>query len=72
MPPLIQTPELFMIPDTSISWASMMIGSLIVLDVSTELGEYHNAIQQSNLKWPKHVKRSINIAALQVVVIGMI
>ena len=56
MPPLIQTPQLYMIPDTSISWASMIIGSLIVLDVSTELGEYHNAIRQSSLKWPQHAR----------------
>lgn len=70
--------RLFMIPDSPyISWASMMIAALIVLDVSTQVGEYHSAVR-SSAKWGKdapalrQVRRSINVAALQVVVVGMV
>lgn len=70
MPPLIRNPELFIVPDSLICWASMMHATLIVLDVSTELGEYHKAIQHGT-KWGKDAKRTINVVTLQVVGIGM-
>eukprot|EP00579_Thalassiosira_antarctica_P028214 CAMPEP_0202026778 /NCGR_PEP_ID=MMETSP0905-20130828/59814_1 /ASSEMBLY_ACC=CAM_ASM_000554 /TAXON_ID=420261 /ORGANISM="Thalassiosira antarctica, Strain CCMP982" /LENGTH=51 /DNA_ID=CAMNT_0048590095 /DNA_START=8 /DNA_END=160 /DNA_ORIENTATION=- len=51
MPPILRTPDIFMIPDNpNISWASIMIAALTILDVSTEIGEYHSAIKQS-VKW---------------------
>lgn len=70
MPPLLRTPDLFIIPDSSISWASMMIATLIVLDVSTEIGAYHSAIEHCS-KYGKDAKKKVNAVALQVVVIGM-
>ena len=78
MPPTPRTPGIFMIPSSPhISWASMMITALIVLDVGTEIGEYHSAIKRS-IRWGKDPRvrrnacKSINIAALQVAVVGMI
>lgn len=51
-----------------------MIAALIVLDVSTEIGEYHRA---TNRKWGKDARTSryihkvINIATVQVIGVGM-
>ena len=77
MPPNIRTPDIFMIPDNpNISWATIMLSSLIVLDVSTEIGEYHAAIKHS-IKWGKDARvqrqvcKTVNIVALQVVAVAM-
>ncbi|KAL7554784.1 hypothetical protein ACHAWF_018323 [Thalassiosira exigua] len=77
MPQLHRTPDIFMIPDNPhISWASMMIAALIVLDVGTEIGEYHQAINRS-AKWGKdartsrRIRKIVNVATMQVIAVGM-
>ncbi len=66
-----------MIPDSpNISWATIMISALIILDVSTEIGEYHAAIKHS-IKWGKDARiqrqvcKTVNIVALQVAAVAM-
>ena len=64
-----------MIPDNpDISWASIMIASLIVLDVSTQIGEYHTAVKQSPKfgKDARRVCKEINVLSLRVVTASMI
>ena len=78
MPPAIRPPDLFMIPQSPyISWASIMIAALIVIDVSTEIGEYHRAVRRS-AKWgqgsadaQRRVCNVIDLAAMQTVAAGM-
>ena len=74
MPPPI-TPHIFMIPDNpNISWATIMLAVLIVIDVSTQIGEYHSAVKKSP-KWSHDARaacKAINIVALRVVTVGMI
>ena len=51
-----------------------MMASLIVLDVSTQIGEYHSAVKQSSKfgKDARRVCKKINILALRVVTACMI
>lgn len=61
------------IPDNpNISWATMILAALIVLDVSTEIGEYHSAIRSTfPERRQRQARKAVNRVALQVVVIGM-
>jgi len=51
-----------------------MLAALIVIDVSTQIGEYHSAVKKSP-KWSHDARaacKAINIVALRVVTVGMI
>ena len=46
--PLFRKPEIFLIPQVPIlNWATLLLSTLIVIDVSTEIADYHHSIMHS-------------------------
>jgi hypothetical protein len=79
--PLFQrgrTPDIFLFPQVPIlNWATVLISTLIVLDVATEVVDYHQSIARSphynkDKKKQQRACKVVNIATLQVVLISLI
>ena len=54
--PLFRTPEIFLIPHVPIlNWATLLISTLIVIDVATEIADYHKSldVHYNNINNPK-------------------